>query len=454
MTLREIANQYQVDSKELLVFLDANNMSFYSKETYVTPNQYQKICELLDSVLKKTYNVLVLGKTGVGKSSFVNYVYQTDAMATGAGKPVTKKGLYSTRYKYNDEVNIDVYDSWGIEANKTGEWEKLILDEVKRRDDSHEISEWFHTMYYCFSASTNRIEEFEYQMINKLTNQGNRISIILTHSDQAKPQEKQNMKDALLKRCPRIKMQDIIEVSNYAKKTLGGKKTETFGRLEVLERWRDNLWLDIRKKLPEQCANISLDVLDDWKAAVKKRIIEDAEDIRKEIHSYDIKEVDQTFNKLFEENFETLQKWVQDDVTTTCQQAIDYRNGLNKIVHHAEEIQFENINLHSNIQMQETVFTGANVGRSAATLGLAAAGVAGGAALAVFTWPIVIGGIGVMSILGGVSSIGLDGLFDKQKLNKIEKKSLNLLEQVYTTVKPQLADSVKTQVYEMLFDLE
>lgn len=35
-------------------------------------------------------NVLILGKTGVGKSSLLNYIFETDKAETGAGRPVTE----------------------------------------------------------------------------------------------------------------------------------------------------------------------------------------------------------------------------------------------------------------------------------------------------------------------------------------------------------------------------
>ena len=39
-------------------------------------------------------NVLILGKTGSGKSSLINYLYGTDMVIGKAGAPVTVKGFH------------------------------------------------------------------------------------------------------------------------------------------------------------------------------------------------------------------------------------------------------------------------------------------------------------------------------------------------------------------------
>ena len=40
-------------------------------------------------------NVMILGQSGVGKSSLLNYLFDSQLVKTGAGKPVTKKGEFS-----------------------------------------------------------------------------------------------------------------------------------------------------------------------------------------------------------------------------------------------------------------------------------------------------------------------------------------------------------------------
>ena len=42
-------------------------------------------------------NILIAGKSGVGKSSLLNYIFGEEVAETGAGKPVTAEGALLTR---------------------------------------------------------------------------------------------------------------------------------------------------------------------------------------------------------------------------------------------------------------------------------------------------------------------------------------------------------------------
>ena len=46
-------------------------------------------------------NILILGKTGVGKSSLLNYICGKQLAEAGAGKPKTGKGIY----EYSATIN-------------------------------------------------------------------------------------------------------------------------------------------------------------------------------------------------------------------------------------------------------------------------------------------------------------------------------------------------------------
>ena len=61
-----------------------------------------------------TVKILLLGKTGVGKSSFVNYLFDKELAQTGVGLPITQE---TTMYKSEvNGVDVEVYDTKGLEA--------------------------------------------------------------------------------------------------------------------------------------------------------------------------------------------------------------------------------------------------------------------------------------------------------------------------------------------------
>ena len=96
-------------------------------------------------------SVLVIGKSGAGKSSLLNYMFGENVEKTGVGRPVTEKGIYPHEYKHRDNFNINIYDTWGLEADKAEEWLNLIKSEVEKHD-KQSISEWFNTIIFCFKA--------------------------------------------------------------------------------------------------------------------------------------------------------------------------------------------------------------------------------------------------------------------------------------------------------------
>lgn len=199
-------------------------------------------------------NVLILGKSGVGKSSFINYIYGKDIRDKGVGKPVTEQGLHEVRYEM-DNLIVNLSDSWGLEANKTNNWKDIVLNEVKKHNEKFSIKDWYHTIYYCFSASTARIEEFEIEDILKpLIKEGNRVTLILTHCDVKGADEKiKGMVEKLVSALD-ISESDIIKVCSERKKLLGGKVKEPFGKEEVLYKLKSNLWSDIKTRIPKQYA--------------------------------------------------------------------------------------------------------------------------------------------------------------------------------------------------------
>lgn len=177
-------------------------------------------------------NILILGKTGVGKSSLLNYICEQKLAEAGAGKPKTGKGIYEYTATINGQ-QVRIFDSWGIEAgSRTEEWEILLRKELEKRNASKPPSEWFHSCIYCIGAGGSRVEDIDTKIINMLVSDGYNVAVILTKADQATPAEEEKMRNAILESVPNGKI-SIISAISEKKETRAGK-VEPQGRDEIV----------------------------------------------------------------------------------------------------------------------------------------------------------------------------------------------------------------------------
>ena len=136
-----------------------------------------------ESANLKKPNLMVVGGTGVGKSSLINRVFGVALAKVGSGKPVTQGCI-----KYEHEnVPIAVFDTEGYEISSSGpsnsNFATRVIAEIKRRQ-ALALSEQIHFAWYCLSVGNHRITDYDLQNLKLFARELRLpVAVVLTQCD-------------------------------------------------------------------------------------------------------------------------------------------------------------------------------------------------------------------------------------------------------------------------------
>lgn len=192
--------------------------------------------------------ILLLGKTGAGKSSFINYFLGKSIAETGDGKPVTP---HLTAYEFRDGgYPITVFDTKGLEAKNANKQFNDIVEEVKKRNNSDDVFNWFHTIFYCVSMDDPRFQNYEATLINTLMNEiCQHVHVIITHCDGQSEDALRGMRKIVTDKLENSDNIEFFEVVSVNEEHTDGTITKQRGRDEVYDRVFSLFWEDIAYKL-------------------------------------------------------------------------------------------------------------------------------------------------------------------------------------------------------------
>lgn len=145
-----------------------------------------------------TLNIIVAGKTGVGKSTLINSVFKEKLADTGMGKPVT-----THMRKINKKgIPLSIYDTRGFELGKEvqAEVKQEVLDTINKGLATHDINKSIHCIWYCINTASNRIEPEEIEWLRELSmnNQVTQVPIIVVLTQSFSKKKAQEMRQVLL----------------------------------------------------------------------------------------------------------------------------------------------------------------------------------------------------------------------------------------------------------------
>lgn len=127
--------------------------------------------------MDKKANVLVMGNSGVGKSTLINTVYRFEKAGVGIGSSVTDKmTIYESK-----EVNFRAIDTKGLEygmlaqiqtKNSIKKWSKSSVKDNKEE-------KYIHMIWYCMDATSKRLFHKNLDTIQSVAKMWKDVPIII-----------------------------------------------------------------------------------------------------------------------------------------------------------------------------------------------------------------------------------------------------------------------------------
>jgi signal recognition particle receptor subunit beta len=124
----------------------------------------------------KKANIVIMGKTGTGKSTIVNAVMEDDVAPTGRGRPVTLKNdvysksiLLSKGESSTVGYKLNLHYTVGLELDNT--LTKKTLEDIKniiKQSQNNVSRDDVNVVWFCVNNRSNRFEPYEIDLIKML----------------------------------------------------------------------------------------------------------------------------------------------------------------------------------------------------------------------------------------------------------------------------------------------
>jgi len=146
----------------------------------VAENIQTQIDDTINNAVKGVgkVNIIIAGKTGVGKSTLINSVFRGELAKTGSGQPVTQR----TEEISKEGHPITIIDTKGLELE---DYEKIIgelTEVINERSAEHDENKHIHVAWLCIHEDGRRIEDAEKKLSQMLKEKKIPVVVVITKS--------------------------------------------------------------------------------------------------------------------------------------------------------------------------------------------------------------------------------------------------------------------------------
>ena len=194
-----------IDAEKTELIKNRKNTIYKEKWMEVNTDEIAKKCmDAINEKLKnlKKLNIIVVGKSGVGKSTLINSLFRDKIAETGLGRPITTE----IRKIEKKDYPMAIYDTPGFELSEGQQAtvKEEIIELIHKGLATGDINNAIHCIWYCINVGGNRtFDQTEINWLKELIekNKVTKVPIIVV----------------LTQACPKTKgkqMQTLVEKEN------------------------------------------------------------------------------------------------------------------------------------------------------------------------------------------------------------------------------------------------
>jgi len=172
-------------------------------------------------------NIMLIGKTGVGKSTLINNIFRENLAETGIGKPITKHLEKISK----EGIPINLYDTRGLELSE--KVQKEVRDEVEQEifnlDTYSSKEERLHLIWYCVNSGSQRLEPFEEEWVKDLAT---KLPVVIVLTQSLDTESSQKFKEYIESLELNVKGVLMLVAAPYR---IGGHIIPSYGLAELVD---------------------------------------------------------------------------------------------------------------------------------------------------------------------------------------------------------------------------